>query len=189
MNLASQVAINIVVRVYIITELAMRSRMIVNSLDEWCEEMLTCCKSKSIHSSALKMAFFATTFSENGETFNKFWNDASFKGAWCKYEIGEKGMVGDSVSLGQLVGYSYAPCELIYPYYKKLCGGIEEIVINRAVDVGDSVDDGDCVVDDGNVVVVPDVETYLRRLYLSLKAQGMVSANECVLSSYFGCRQ
>ena len=164
--------------------------MVVNSLDEWCEEMLTCCKSNSIHSSAPIMASFATTFSENSKTFNKFWNDISFKGAWCKYEIGEKGMVGDSVSLGQLVGYSYALCELIYPYYKKLCGSIKEIIMNRAVDVGDSIDDGDCVIDGGNGgVVVPDVEAYLRRLYLCLKAQGMVSANECILSSYFGCRQ
>ena len=139
------------------------------------------------------MASFATTFSENGETFNKLItitrNDASFKGAWCKYEIGDKKMVGDSVSLGQLVGYSYALCELIYLYYKKLCGGIKEIVMNRVVGVGDSVDDGDCIIDGGNGVIVPDVEAYLRWLYLSLKAQGMVSANECVLSSYFGCRQ
>ena len=129
-------------------------------------------------------------FQKTAKHLTKIWNDDDFKGAWCKCEIGEKGMVGDSVSLRQLVGYSYALCELIYPYYKKLCSGIREIVMNRVVNLGSSVDDGDCcIVDGGNGIVVPDVEVYIQRLYLSLKAQGMVSANECVLSSYFGCRQ
>ena len=38
-------------------------------------------------------------------------------------------------------------------------------------------------------MIIPDVEVYIRRLYLCLKSQGIVSANECMLSGYFGCRQ
>ena len=38
-------------------------------------------------------------------------------------------------------------------------------------------------------MIIPDVEVYIQRLYLCLKSQGMVSANECMLSGYFGCRQ
>ena len=34
-----------------------------------------------------------------------------------------------------------------------------------------------------------DGEAYLRRLYLCLKNQGMVYADGCNLSGYFGCRQ
>ena len=34
-----------------------------------------------------------------------------------------------------------------------------------------------------------DGEAYLQRMYLMLRDQGMVSANECVLSGFFGCHQ
>ena len=59
------------------------------------------------------------------------------------------------------------------------------------------VDDGCCManneendeVDGGYQEIIPKAEAYIRRLYSCLKGQEMVSANECVLSGYFGCRQ
>ena len=44
-------------------------------------------------------------------------------------------------------------------------------------------------VDRGYQEIIPKAEAYIRRLYSCLKGQEMVSANECVLSGYFGCRQ
>ena len=91
-----------------------------------------------------------------------------------------------------MVGYSYALCAIIYSSYKRLCQDVEEMIMNRIDDQEERVDDAeDCV--DGHqtaTTIIPDVEAYLRRLYLCLKSQGMVvSANECLLSGYFGCRQ
>ena len=42
---------------------------------------------------------------------------------------------------------------------------------------------------DGCQEIIPEAKAYIRRLYLHLKGQEMVSANECVLSGYFRCRQ
>ena len=53
-------------------------------------------------------------------------------------------------------------------------------------DGGDYVDGVQefCVVSGGT-----DGKAYLQRLYLCLKNQGMVHADGCNLSEYFGCRQ
>ena len=125
------------------------------------------------------------------EDCGDFIDDKSFKGAWCKYELTDSNLVGENVTLSEMVGYSYALCAIIYSSYKRLCQDIEEVIMNRIDDQEERVDgddDGDCV-DGQTATIIPDVEVYLRRLYLCLKSQGMVSANECMLSGYFGCRQ
>ena len=111
------------------------------------------------------------------------WHDDSFRGAWCKYDV-VSGLVGDAVTLSELVGFSYLLCELIYPKYSAICVEIEWAIMKR-------VDDGGCCsmandeeendeVDGGFQEIIPEAEAYIRRLYLCLKGQEMVSANECV---------
>ena len=120
------------------------------------------------------------------------WCDDSLRGAWCKYNM-VSGLVGDAVTLSELVGFSYPLCEFIYPKYNAICVEIEWAIMKR-------VDDGVCCsvandeeendeVDRGLQEIIPEAEAYIKRLYLCLKGQEMVSANECVLSGYFGCRQ
>ena len=101
------------------------------------------------------------------------------------------GLVGDAVTLSELVGFPYSFCELIYPKYNAICVEIEWAIMKR-------VDNGCCSmandeendeVDGGCQEIIPEAEAYIGRLYLCLKGQEMVSANECVLSGYFGCRQ
>ena len=162
------------------------NRMVMNSLEDWCEQMLECCKAKSIHEHEPIMASIA-----NDEDCGDFIDDKSFKGASCKYKLTDSNLVGENVTLSEMVGYSYTLCAIIYSSYKRLCQDIEEVIMNRIDDQEERVDDGyDCV--DGHqtaTMIIPDVEAYLRWLYLCLKSQGMVSANECMLSGYFGCRQ
>ena len=121
------------------------------------------------------------------------WHDDSFRGAWCKYNV-VSGLVGDAVTLSELVGFSYSLCELIYPKYNAICVEIEWAIMKRVDDgvccsmVNDDEEEND-EVDGGFQEIIPEAEAYIRRLYSCLKGQEMVSANECVLSGYFGCRQ
>ena len=97
--------------------------------------------------------------------------------------------MGDAVTLSELVGFSYSLCELIYPKYNAICAEIERAVMKR-VDDGSMVNDEENdEVDGGYQEIIPETEAYIKRLYLCLKGQEMVSANECVLSGYFGYRQ
>ena len=65
--------------------------MVINGLEDWCEQMLECCKAKSIHEHEPIMASIA-----NDEDCGDFIDDKSFKGAWCKYELTDSNLVGDA---------------------------------------------------------------------------------------------
>ena len=95
MNLENQVARDIVVRVCIIAVSVMKcsTRMVMNGLEDWCEQMLECCKAKSIHELEPIMASIA-----NDEDCGDFIDDKSFKGAWCKYELTDSNLVGDVIN-------------------------------------------------------------------------------------------
>ena len=93
------------------------------------------------------------------------------------------------------MGFSYSLCEFIYPKYNAICAEIEWAIMKR-------VDDGCCMANEENdgvdhmdwghggcQEIILKAEACIRQLYLCLKGQEMVSANECVLSGYFGCRQ
>ena len=93
------------------------------------------------------------------------WRDDSFRGAWCKYNV-VSGLVGDAVTLSELVGFSYSLCELIYPKYNAICVEIERAIMKR-------VDDGVCCsmvnneeendeVDGGFQEIIPEAEAYIR---------------------------
>ena len=126
------------------------------------------------------------------------WCDDSFRHAWCKYDMVSGGLVGDAVTLSELVGFSCSFCELIYPKYIAICVEIEWAIMKR-------VDNGCCMANEENngvdrmdrrawwhggcQEIIPKAEAYIRQLYLCLKGQEMVSANERVLPGYFGCRQ
>ena len=159
----------------------------MNCQDDWCTEVVQFCMAKSKYKDSPLMASPSV-----GNVGGCAWCDNSFRGAWCKYNM-VSGLVGDAVTLSELVGFSYSLCELIYPKYNAICVEIERAIMKR-------VDDGVCCsmandeeendeVDGGFQEIIPEAEAYIRRLYSCLKGQEMVSANECVLSGYFGCRQ
>ena len=91
------------------------------------------------------------------------------------------------------MGFSYSLCELIYPKYNAICAEIEWAIMKRVDDgcMAKNEENDEVDVDrvDGGQEIIPEAEAYIRQLYLCLKGQEMVSANECVLSGYFGCRQ
>ena len=159
----------------------------MNCLDDWCTEVVQFCMAKSKYKDSPLMASPSV-----GNIGGCAWRDDSFRGAWCKYNV-VSGLVGDAVTLSELVGFSYSLCELIYPKYNAICVEIEQAIMKR-------VDDGVCCsmvndeeendeVDGGFQEIIPEAEAYIIRLYSCLKGQEMVSANECVLSGYFGRRQ
>ena len=65
------------------------TRMVMNGLEDWCEQMLEWCKAKLIHEPI--MASIA-----NDEDCGDFSDDKSFKRAWCKYELTDSNLVGDA---------------------------------------------------------------------------------------------
>ena len=83
-----------------------------------------------------------------------------------KYDV-VSGLVGDAVTLSELVRFSYSLCELIYPKYSAICVEIEQAIMKR-------VDDGGCCgmandeeeendeVDGGFQEIIPKAEAYIR---------------------------
>ena len=152
------------------------------SLEDWCKWMHDFCKSKSLHNVAPIMSESAQREDDEG---GKMWGDESARGAWLRYE--KMDGVGSNVSLNQLVGFAFALCCYIWRDYKKLSKKVREPLMHRLLPPPN-----DDVVDGGVqelCVGGADGEAYLRRLYLCLKNQGMVYADGCNLSGYFGCRQ
>ena len=98
------------------------------------------------------------------------------------------GGVGGPVNLNQIVVIAYSLCNYIWPSYEKLSLSIEQLIMYhlqpKSDDEGDSTAAVQEVLKDG-----ADGEAYLQRMYLTLRDQGMVSANEYVLSGFFGCHQ
>ena len=145
-----------------------------NSLEDVCEFINTFCTSKSTHKDSPIMASVASC---NSVGFETFWGDGR-RGVWVEHESSQSN-VGGVVNLHQIVGVAYSMCNYILPSYQRLCRMIEDLIVYRLDVVDDEVDGIDGA----------DGEAYLRHMYLSLKEQGMVSANDLVYSGYYGCRQ
>ena len=96
------------------------------------------------------------------------------------------GGIGGPVNLNQIVAIAYLLCNYIWPSYEKLSLSVEELIMYRLQPKSDDKGDSTAA---AVQEVLKDGEAYLRRMYLTLRDQGMVSANECVLSGFFGCRQ
>ena len=131
----------------------------MNCLDDWCTEVVQFCRAKSKYKdSPLLMASLSM-----GNVGGCAWRDDSFRGAWCKYDV-VSGLVGDAVTLSELVGFSYSLCELIYQKYNAICAEIERAIMKR-------VDDGCCSmandeendeVDGGCQEIIPEAEAYIK---------------------------
>ena len=165
----------------------------MNCLDDWHAEVVQFCRAKSKYKDSPPLMASPSV----GNIGGCAWHDDSFRGAWCKYDVVSGGLVGDAVMLSELVGLSYSLCELIYPKYGAICAEIEQAIMKRIDDgcmmaneeENDGIDHMDGGWHGGCQEIIPEAEAYIRQLYLCLKGQEMVSANECVLSGYFGCRQ
>ena len=91
-----------------------------------------------------------------------------------------------------MIGRSSCIClvSFLWPSYANLSQKVEDLIMYRLL-----LDEGGNRVDGvgGGIEEIletgADGEEYLPRIYLSLRSQGMVSANDCVLPGYFGCRQ
>ena len=111
-----------------------KKKMVMNCLDDWCTEVVQFCREKSKYKDSPLMASPSV-----GNVGGCAWHDDSFMGAWCKYDmVSGGGLVGDAVTLSELVGFSYSLCELIYPKYNAICVEIEWAIMKR-------VDDGCCM--------------------------------------------
>ena len=92
--------------------------------------------------------------------------------------------VGEALNLQQVAAIAYSLCNFIWPSYAELSQSIEELIM-YCLQPGDEVDGGGGGVEE--VKDGADGEAYLRRVYLALRDQGMISANK--LSGFFGCHQ
>ena len=89
------------------------TRMVMNGLEDWCEQKLECCKAKSIHEHEPIMASIA-----NDVDCGDFIDDKSFKGLGVSTNLLIRIWL---VMLSEMVGYSYALCAIIYSYRTKGC--------------------------------------------------------------------
>ena len=132
----------------------------MNCLDDWCTEGVQFCMAMSKYKDSLLMASPSV-----GNVGGFAWCDDLFRGTWCKYDV-VSGLVGDAVTLSELVRFSYSLCELIYPKYSAICVEIEWAIMKR-------VDNGGCCsmandekendeVDGGFQEIIPEAEAYIR---------------------------
>ena len=93
-NLA-RVAVEIIVGIACITVVFSmdKDKIMIESLEEWCEFMLSLCESKVDNDEVPIMSKAAPYSNERGN----FWGDERHRGNWLKYE--NKSGVGGSVSL------------------------------------------------------------------------------------------
>ena len=105
----------------------------MNCLNDWCTEVVQFCMAKSKYKDSPPPLMASPSV---GKVGGCAWREDSFRGAWCKYNV-VSGLVGDAVTLSELVGFSYSLCELIYPKYSAICVEIEQAIMKR-------VDDGGC---------------------------------------------
>ena len=132
----------------------------MNFLDDWCTVVQFCRAKSKYKDSPLLMVSPSV-----GNVEGCAWCDDSFRGAWFKYDVVSGGLVGEAVTLLELVGFSYSLCELIYPKYNAICVEIEWAIMKR-------VDDGCCSmanddeendeVDGGYQEIIPEAEAYIR---------------------------
>ena len=151
---------------------------IFKSLKDVCEFMVCLCDSKSAHHEGVSSM---TTTSSGKQVNSNFLGGNDRRGTWVNYEM--LGGIGGPVNLNQIVAIAYLLCNYIWPLYEKLSLSIEELIMYhlqpKSDDEGDSAVAVQEVLEDG-----ADGEAYLRRMYLTLRDQGMVSANKCVLSGF-----
>ena len=155
------------------------------SLKDICKLLLHLCDAKAVQQNPDPMM----VVSGGGDRVDPetFWGDPRW-GSWIKYEYQDN--IGEAVNLNQIVGIAYALCNYIWPMYEKVSHTLEELIVHRLVPKSDDFDNDQ--VDGGVEEIVQggaDGEAYLRRLYLVLRSQGMVSSNECAFFGFFGCCQ
>ena len=92
----------------------------MNCLDDWCTEVVQFCRAKSKYKDSPPLMASPSV----GNVGGCAWCDDLFRGEWCKYNV-VSGLVGDAVTLLELVGFSYSLCELIYPKYNAISAEIE----------------------------------------------------------------
>ena len=132
--------------------------MVMNCLDDWCTEVVQFCRAKSKYKDSLLMASPSM-----GNVGGCAWHDDLFRGAWFKYNM-VSGLVGDAVTLSELVGFSYSLCEFIYPKYNTICVEIEKAIMKRVDDgcCGSMANDENDEVDGGYQEIIPEAEAYIR---------------------------
>ena len=96
--------------------------------------------------------------------------------------------VGETVGLKHIMGLSYALCNFIYPKCSSIASDVEKLILQRLLpkeylDITDSIDGALSHLTEYNV------QMYLRRIYLVLKNEGMISLNSNELANHFGSRQ
>ena len=97
--------------------------------------------------------------------------------------------VDETVGLKHIMGLSYALCNFIYPKYSSTASDVEKLILQRLlpaakeylVDVTDSSS-----AHSSPLTMEYNGEMYLRRIYLVLKNEGMISDE---LANHFGSRQ
>ena len=135
----------------------------MNCLDDWCTEVVQFCMAKSKYKDSPPLMASPSV----GNVGGCAWRDDSFRGAWCKYNV-VSGLVGDAVTLSELVGFSYSLCELIYPKYNAICVEIERAIMKRVDDgvccsmVNDEEEEENDEVDGGFQEIIPEAEAYIR---------------------------
>ena len=180
----------IVVLVYITVEFNMACELtstydkyVFESLEDVCELIVHFCSGKAIQE---ELPLMASTSSGKELNSRFFWGNGK-KGSWVNYENNFDDNVGEAVNLQQVVAIAYSLCNFIWPSYAELSRSIEELIMYH-LQPGDEVDGGGGGVEE--VLLLKDSadgKAYLRRVYLALHDQGMISANE--LSGFFGCHQ
>ena len=109
-NLA-RVAVEIIVGIACITvvfSMDKDNKIVIESLEEWCEFMLSLCESKVDNNEVPIMSKPAASYSNER---SNFWGDERHRGSWLKYESVPG--VGGSVSLQQVVAATYF-CVFLY---------------------------------------------------------------------------
>ena len=172
---------NSVVPVYTtaVSSMDLNNKKTFESFEEVCKFLMDFCNDKSVHTISNRHALM---HADSGKPYdlNHFWGDEK-KGVWIECE--NDSTIGFPVHLHQFMGFAYSMCNFIWPSYEELSRTIENLIIQWLDDDDDEVDGA--AVDD--VKDGASGEAYLRRLYLVLKKQGMVSSN--VFSSFFGRHQ
>ena len=143
--------------------------------------MVCLCDSKSAHHDGV------TTTSSGKRVNSDFFWGIDRRGTWVNYKM-LGGGIGGPVNLNQIVTIAYSLCNYIWSSYEKLSLSIELLIMYRLQPKSNDEGDGTAAVQEV-LEDSADGEAYLERMYLMLRDQGMVSANECVLSGSFGCRQ
>ena len=83
-NLA-RVAVEIIMRITVVFSMDKdNNKIVIESLEEWCEFMLNLCESKVDNDEVPIMSKPAAPYSKNER--GNFWGDERYRGSWLRYE-------------------------------------------------------------------------------------------------------